>query len=99
MMVSLNPQREPRTERVIAEFDYAHPIFDGPAIAAQSELPTISGASGVWFCGAWGGYGFHEDGLKSALQVANALACRAPWQGTAAASQAPPVRRRAGVFA
>ena len=99
LMVSLNPQREPKAESVIAEFDYEHPIFDGPAIAAQRELPALSGTRGVWFCGAWNGYGFHEDGLKSALQVANALACRAPWQGTAAASQAPPVRRRAGVFA
>ena len=81
VMVSLNPQREPEPAKVIAAFDYAHPIFDGPAIAAQRELPTISGDNRVWFCGAWNGYGFHEDGLKSALQVANALACRAPWQG------------------
>jgi hypothetical protein len=71
LMVSLNPQREPKAESVIAEFDYEHPIFDGPAIAAQRELPAISGKRGVWFCGAWNGYGFHEDGLKSALQVAN----------------------------
>jgi predicted NAD/FAD-binding protein len=67
---------------VIAEFDYEHPIFDAAAIAAQRELPAISGASGVWYCGAWNGYGFHEDGLKSALQVANALGCHAPWQGS-----------------
>jgi predicted NAD/FAD-binding protein len=81
LLVSLNPQRVPRGERVIAEFDYEHPIFDAAAIAAQRELPTISGSSGVWYCGAWNGYGFHEDGLKSALQVANALGCHAPWQG------------------
>jgi predicted NAD/FAD-binding protein len=48
LMVSLNPQREPKAESVIAEFDYEHPIFDGPAIAAQRELPAISGqARGV----------------------------------------------------
>ena len=93
VMVSLNPQREPQPAQVIAEFDYAHPIFDGPAIAAQRELPTVSGDNGVWFCGAWNGYGFHEDGLKSALRVANALACRAPWQGLAAASPAKPAVR------
>ena len=81
LMVSLNPQREPQAERVIAEFDYEHPIFDAAAIAAQRQLPAVSGASSVWFCGAWNGYGFHEDGLKSALQVANALGCHAPWQG------------------
>lgn len=81
VMVSLNPQREPASEKIIAEFDYAHPVFDGPAIAAQRQLASISGQQGVWFCGAWNGYGFHEDGLKSGLKVANALGCTAPWQG------------------
>jgi len=66
---------------VIAEFDYEHPLFDRAAIAAQQQLESISGAHGVWFCGAWSGYGFHEDGLQSALRVANHLGCRAPWQG------------------
>ena len=75
VMVTLNPQRAPAADRVIAEFDYAHPLFDGPAIAAQSQLAKLSGQHGVWFCGAWNGYGFHEDGLKSGLQVANALGC------------------------
>jgi predicted NAD/FAD-binding protein len=93
-MVSLNPQREPAAEQVIAEFDYAHPIFDAAAIQAQRELPAISGADGVWFCGAWNGYGFHEDGLQSALQVANALGCRAPWQGVRPASAVPAAGRR-----
>lgn len=81
VMVSLNPQREPAAEKIIAEFDYTHPLFDGPAIAAQRQLAEISGRDRVWFCGAWNGYGFHEDGLKSGLRVANALGCKAPWQG------------------
>lgn len=81
VMVSLNPQREPASQNIIAEFDYAHPVFDGPAIAAQRRLASISGQQGVWFCGAWNGYGFHEDGLKSGLKVANALGCEARWQG------------------
>lgn len=80
VMVSLNPQREPAADKVIAQFDYAHPLFDAPALAAQRRLAEISGQRGIWFCGAWNGYGFHEDGLKSALRVANALGCRAPWQ-------------------
>ncbi|EXI74856.1 MAG TPA: FAD-dependent oxidoreductase [Candidatus Accumulibacter phosphatis] len=92
LLVTLNPLREPRAEHIIAEFDYRHPIFDQAAIAAQRALPQISGASGVWFAGAWNGYGFHEDGLRSALRVANALACRAPWQPRAAA---PPADRPA----
>ena len=81
VMVSLNPQREPAPEKVIAEFDYTHPLFDNAAIAAQGKLAALSGQRGVWFCGAWNGYGFHEDGLKSGLKVANALGCKAPWQG------------------
>jgi predicted NAD/FAD-binding protein len=80
VVVSLNPQREPAADKVIAEFDYAHPVFDAAAIDAQRKLTLINGQRGVWFCGAWNGYGFHEDGLKSALRVANAMGCHAPWQ-------------------
>jgi len=81
VVVTLNPIREPRAEHVIAEFDYAHPVFDGPAIVAQQALSAVQGQNGIWLAGAWGGYGFHEDGLKSALAVANALGVKAPWQG------------------
>lgn len=81
VVVSLNPQREPAADQVIAEFDYAHPVFDAAAIEAQRKLTLINRQRRVWFCGAWTGFGFHEDGLKSALTVANAMGCRAPWQG------------------
>jgi uncharacterized protein len=83
VVVTLNPAREPDPAAVIAEFDYAHPIFDGPAIAAQRRLPDVQGEGGIWLAGAWGSYGFHEDGLKSALRVANGLGVEAPWQGAA----------------
>ena len=85
VVVTLNPAFEPDPAHVIAEFDYAHPIFDGPAIAAQQRLAATQGQGGIWLAGAWGGYGFHEDGLKSALRVANGLGVQAPWQVTAAA--------------
>lgn len=88
VVVTLNPEREPDPASIIAEFDYAHPIFDGPAIAAQQRLASVQGENGIWLCGAWGSYGFHEDGLKSALRVVNALGVAAPWQGAA-----QPVRR------
>jgi predicted NAD/FAD-binding protein len=78
VIVSLNPVREPRPEAVLAEFDYAHPVFDRAAIAAQGRLPGLQGRRGLWFCGAWTGYGFHEDGLKSAQQVVAGL--QASWQ-------------------
>src|SRR5574343_391864 len=81
VVVTLNPAREPDPAAILAEFDYAHPIFDGPAIAAQTRLPLVQGEGGVWLAGAWGSYGFHEDGLKSALRVANAMGIKVPWQG------------------
>ena len=74
VLVSLNPVRAPRESSVLAQFDYAHPVFDGEAIAAQRRLPTIQGLRRTWFCGAWTGYGFHEDGLKSGLDAARAVA-------------------------
>lgn len=82
VVVTLNPARDPDPAKVIAEFDYAHPIFDGPAIAAQQRLAGVQGEGGIWLAGAWGSYGFHEDGLKSALRVANGLGVMAPWQGS-----------------
>lgn len=77
VVVSLNPLTEPRAGHVIAEFDYEHPVFDAAAIAAQQRLPDHQGRRRVWFAGAWTGYGFHEDGLKSGLAVAAALAAPA----------------------
>lgn len=81
VVVTLNPAREPDPAKVIAEFDYAHPIFDAAAIAAQQRLAEVQGEGGIWLAGAWGSYGFHEDGLKSALRVVNGMGIRAPWQG------------------
>jgi len=84
VVVTLNPLSEPAPDKVLAEFDYAHPVFDAAAIAAQERLPEVQGENGIWLAGAWGSYGFHEDGLKSALRVANALGVQAPWQGSVA---------------
>jgi predicted NAD/FAD-binding protein len=73
VIVSLNPVREPRPDSVQGEFDYAHPVFDRAAIAAQKRLPTLQGAAHTWYAGAWTRYGFHEDGLSSGLAVAQAI--------------------------
>jgi predicted NAD/FAD-binding protein len=73
VLLTLNPITEPDADKVLAEFDYAHPIFDGAAIAAQRRLADVQGRRQVWFAGAWTGYGFHEDGLKSGLAVAQAI--------------------------
>jgi uncharacterized protein len=73
VIVSLNPVREPDPARVIDRFEYAHPVFDASAIAAQHRLPEIQGMAHTWFCGAWTRYGFHEDGLMSAQSVVTQL--------------------------
>lgn len=73
VIVSLNPLHAPREETVLRRITYAHPVFDNDAIAAQARLPALQGLSHVWFCGAWTGYGFHEDGLKSGQQVAQRI--------------------------
>jgi predicted NAD/FAD-binding protein len=73
VIVSLNPIDEPDPRRVIASYDYAHPVFDARAVAAQARLPALQGIQNTWFAGAWTSYGFHEDGLKSGLEVARSL--------------------------
>ena len=80
VIVSLNPDpaRMPDPRRVVGDYEYSHPVFDQAAIAAQQQLPQIQGRSGLWFCGAWTRYGFHEDGLMSALAVVDGL--RAQWR-------------------
>ena len=89
-IVTLNPDRAPRDERVLYEIDYRHPQFNRSAMAAQKKLASIQGARRLWFCGAWTGYGFHEDGLRSALQVCAALGVPAPWQQEATAVHTAP---------
>ncbi len=80
IFVTLNPHVEPRDETIVAEFNYAHPIFDVGAMKAQKELWSLQGVGGVWFCGAYFGAGFHEDGLQAGLAVAEDLgAVRRPW--------------------
>jgi predicted NAD/FAD-binding protein len=85
VIVSLNPIDAPDPRRVIAAFDYAHPVFDQAAVAAQARLAQFQGAQNTWFAGAWTGYGFHEDGLKSGLAVAASLTALMAAQQHAAA--------------
>jgi predicted NAD/FAD-binding protein len=84
VVVSLNPDpaRPPNPAKVLASFDYSHPVFDLAAIEAQRKLPAVQGQGGVWFCGAWTRYGFHEDGLMSAQAVVAGM--HQSWQVPAA---------------
>ncbi|MBL8325291.1 MAG: FAD-dependent oxidoreductase [Rubrivivax sp.] len=73
LLVSLNPLRPPREDLVLGRYHYAHPVFDLDAVRAQRRLIEIQGQDRVWFCGAWCGYGFHEDGLKAGLAAAQGV--------------------------
>lgn len=73
VVVSLNPLRDIDPAQVIGRYDYAHPVFDLDAIRAQRLVGQLQGQARTWYCGAWTGYGFHEDGLKSGLAVARQL--------------------------
>jgi predicted NAD/FAD-binding protein len=73
VLVSLNPLQPIAPECVLGDFDYAHPVFDTGAIRAQAEMPALQGRRHTWYCGAWMGYGFHEDGLQAGLSVAQQL--------------------------
>lgn len=79
LFVTLNPLREPRRARVIAEMDYDHPVFDHQAMAAQQQLASLQGDNGIWYCGSYFGYGFHEDALRSSVEVAHRLGVEVPW--------------------
>ena len=73
VLVSLNPVRAIAPDQVLGEYDYAHPVFDLAAMAAQSRMPALQGQQGRYYAGAWMGYGFHEDGLKAGLAAAARL--------------------------
>lgn len=75
-LVSLNSDHRIRPDAVLARFHYAHPVFDGPAVAAQPRIAAANGRHNTWFAGAWLGYGFHEDGMASAVAVCRQLGAR-----------------------
>jgi len=77
--VSLNPLTEPDPRKVVAEFDYDHPMFDAQSLGLQQQLARLQGRDRAWFCGAWTGYGFHEDGMRSGVEVALRLGASLPW--------------------
>lgn len=78
-LISLNPIEQPDPEHLITTMRYDHPVFDQKALDAQQRLLEIQGRHRLWFAGAHWGFGFHEDGLLSGLQVAAALGVAPPW--------------------
>ena len=79
LFVTLNPTKPIAPEKIFDEHLFYHPIFTANAIAAQALIPSIQGKRNIWFCGAYQRYGFHEDGLMSAINVAKSLGVSIPW--------------------
>ncbi|ALO46739.1 NAD(P)/FAD-dependent oxidoreductase [Pseudohongiella spirulinae] len=71
-LVSLNDTDRIVPERILGSFEYAHPVFTRAGADAQARWSTIN-VDRTWYCGAWWGKGFHEDGVVSALRVVDAI--------------------------
>lgn len=69
--VTLNRSEAIDPSKVLRRFTYHHPVFEAAGVAAQQRMPEINGSHRIWFAGAWTGFGFHEDGVQSALRVAS----------------------------
>lgn len=89
VMETMNPHKGYAPETVLKSMSFDHPLFTEAAIAAQRRLGDIQGVGGVWFTGAWQRYGFHEDGLLSAVRVSESLGVTLPW-----GSELDPTRTR-----
>ena len=79
LFVSLNPIKEPNENSIFKEFTYLHPTYKSQTFDYQNKIKNIQGRGGIWYSGAWLGYGFHEDGLVSGLKVAKTLGCDKGW--------------------
>ena len=79
ILLSLNPKILPNPDLIYGQYSYSHPILDNNAINIQKKLSSIQGKNNLWFCGAWTGFGFHEDGVKSAVEIANSHDIDLPW--------------------
>lgn len=79
LFVTLNPLTPIRESLIFDETELEHPVFSAEAVAAQSQIGKIQGKDRAWFCGAWQRYGFHEDGLNSAVQMAAHMGITPPW--------------------
>jgi predicted NAD/FAD-binding protein len=73
MVVTLNRTQDIDPAKILARMSYAHPLHDHASVAAQARRAEINGVDRIWYAGAYWGYGFHEDGLRSGVEVARAL--------------------------
>jgi predicted NAD/FAD-binding protein len=68
-MLTLNRSSDVDESKVLQRFVYHHPVYTAAAVAAQKRHADISGARRTYYCGAYWSYGFHEDGVRSALSA------------------------------
>lgn len=79
VIVTLNPSREPSKDSVHDEYFFMHPVFTNETYEAQKKIESIQGVNKYWFCGAYQRYGFHEDGLLSAVNMVKKMGVNVPW--------------------
>jgi len=94
-VVTLNRTAAIEPDKILARMQYHHPVYSHAAVAAQRRKPVIQGRRHTWFAGAYWGWGFHEDGMRSAVEVATALGVSWPL----GEASAPVVESRAGGIA
>ncbi len=73
VLVTLNQPEAVDPDKVVAHIPYAHPVMDSRTVAAQKRREELDGHQRTWFCGAYWGYGFHEDGMRSAVETCRKL--------------------------
>ena len=79
LFVTLNPLHPIAPEHVFDVHEFEHPIYSMDALAAQAKIAAMQGTKNTWFCGAHLRNGFHEDGLSSAVAVAEKMGAKTPW--------------------
>lgn len=80
LLVTLNPSKPPLKSLTHQRIVYEHPVFDAAAMSSQKKLHGLQGAHNLWFCGSYFGYGFHEDGLTSSVNLAKLWNIALPWE-------------------
>lgn len=79
LIVTLNPGREPNQKLIYDDYTFEHPVFNALAIRHQSQIDSLQGQNHLWFCGAYQRYGFHEDGLESAVKIVRSMGVNPSW--------------------
>ena len=73
IFVSLNPFKKPKKDKIFKVINYEHPLYTFETFRKQKKIDAIQGKSNIWFCGAYLGYGFHEDGISSSMNIARRI--------------------------